>query len=144
MSNENLPFDADRLPPVLDRLGILHQRDDDGDLYADWEGMRLWFMAPGDRHEILAMRAMWDYRPPVDLFAQVESTMNDWNAARFWPRSAAGIRDDIVVVSADLVIDLETGASDDFLAHQVRCMVGTTTLWLQYLAEAFPQHKSWA
>lgn len=139
MNNENRPFNAERLPSVLDALGIRYDRDADGDVYADWEGMRVWFLAPGDQNEILAMRALWDHRPPAEVFARVESLVNDWNANRFWPRASAALRDEHVVVAADLIIDLETGASDDFLAHQVRCMVGTCHAWVEYLAEAFPE-----
>ena len=144
MSNDNTPFNADRLPPVLDGLGIRYRRDGDGDAYADWEGMRLWFLTPGEQNEILAMRALWAFRPPVELYESLVSTLNDWNAAKFWPRASAAIRDERVVVAADLVIDLETGASDDFLAHQVRCMAGTSLEFLEYLTEAYPQYAEWA
>ena len=43
----------------------------------------------------------------------------------------------------DLVIDVETGVTDEFLAQQVRCMIGTSNQLYTYLAEAFPESKDW-
>lgn len=143
MSNVNTPFNGDRIPPVLERLGITFATDEDGDLYADWDGMRLWLLAPGQQGEILAMRALWDYRAPVEEYARMVSILNDWNSTKFWPRASCAIRDERIVVGSDLVIDLETGASDEFLEQQVRCMVATSGEFLDYLAEAFPAHRSW-
>ena len=143
MSTDNAPFNADRLPPVLDALGIRFRRDADGDAYADWDGLRLWFLTPGEQNEILAMRALWDFRPPIELYEPMLATLNDWNAGRFWPRASAAVRNERVVVAADLVIDLEPGVTDEFIAHQVRCMAGTALEFIEYLTEAYPQYKEW-
>lgn len=144
MDNTNAPFNAERIAPVLDHLGVKFRRDADGDAFADWEGIRLWFLTPGEQHEILAMRALWDYRPPVSQYEAVVAAVNEWNAGKFWPRASAAVRDERVVVAADLVIDCEPGVSDEFIAHQVRCMAGTTLEFAEYLTETFPRYTEWA
>lgn len=144
MSNTNTPFGTARIAPVLDELGLKYSTDSDGDTYADWEGARMWFLTPGEQNEILAMRALWAYRAPLDQYDSMLSTLNDWNAGKFWPRVSCAVRDEQVVVGADLIIDLETGASDEFLIQQVRCMVATTGEFVEFLAEAYPQYREWA
>lgn len=137
-------FDGSRLGPVLDELGIKYGRDDDGDVFADWEDMRMWFLAAGQDHEILAMRAIWDHRAPADHYDSLVSHANDWNSAKMWPRMSVALRDDRVVAGADLIVDLETGATDAFLRQQVRCMIGTCLDLLEFLAEAYPHHREWS
>lgn len=137
------PFDATRYAPVLDQLGVQYGQDPNGNLYADWEGLRLWFLARGEQNEIMAMRLQWDYWPPVDQFDALLSTLNDWNNRKFWPRASASVHEGRVIVAADLVVDLETGASDEMLVQQVRCIVGTGLEFTRFLAETYPQHREW-
>lgn len=137
------PFNAARYAPVLTQLGVQFGQDPGGNLYADWEDLRLWFLAVGQADEIMAMRLRWDYRPPAELFGAVLPTLNDWNNGHFWPRATASVHEGRVVVAADLVVDLETGASDEMLVQQVRCMVGTGLEFVRFLAEAHPQYKEW-
>ena len=143
MIETNEPFDAARYAPVLEALGVRHSTDADGDTYADWQDLRVWFLAAGERQEVLAMRMLWDHRAPAELFEAVVGVVNDWNSHKFWPRASVALRDDRVVVGADLVVDLETGATDAMITQQVRCMVGTSIELAEYLGEAYPQHAEW-
>ena len=143
MIETNEPFDATRYAAILDALGVRYSTDSDGDLYADWEDMRVWFLAAGERQEVLAVRMIWDHRAPAELFEEIVGAVNDWNANKFWPRGSVALRDERVVVGADLVVDLETGATDAMIIQQVRCMVGTSIEFTDHLAEAYPQHTEW-
>ena len=138
MIETNEPFEATRYAAVLDALGVRYSTDSDGDLYADWEDMRVWFLAAGERQEVLAVRMIWDHRAPAELFEEIVGAVTDWNANKFWPRGSVALRDERVVVGADLVVDLETGATDAMIIQQVRCMEFT-----DHLAEAYPQHTEW-
>mgnify|MGYP000989607491 CR=1 FL=1 len=46
-------------------------------------------------------------------------------------------------IFGDLVIDIETGVTDDFLRQQVRCMIGMSDQLYAYLTELFPESKNW-
>lgn len=133
------PFTKDRYDAVLKSLDVNYAVDDDGDRFGDWEDMRLWFLAEGADNELLAMRAMWDVRPPVAAYDYIVEALNSWNRDHFWPKASVTRGEDYLGVFGDLVIDLSTGATDDFLRQQVRCMIGTSGQLFEYLAKAFPE-----
>lgn len=137
------PFNRERWDAVLNSLEIKFGLDDDGDRFADWETMRLWFLVEGNDNDLMAMRSMWDVRPPVASYDFILEAVNSWNRDHFWPKASVVRGEEHLGVFGDLVIDVETGVTDDFLRQQVRCMVGTSGQLYEYLAEQFPESKDW-
>ena len=62
------PFNRERWDEVLKGLEINFGIDDDGDRFGDWEVMRLWFLVEGASDDLMAIRSMWDVRPPVEAY----------------------------------------------------------------------------
>ena len=91
----------------------------------------------------MAIRSMWDVRPPVASYDFVLEALNSWNRDHFWPKASITRGEENLGVFGDLVIDIETGVTDDFLRQQVRCMVGTSVQLYEYLTTTFPESKEW-
>lgn len=137
-------FDASRLAPILTELEVNFGTDDEGDLYADWDGLRLWFLARGDRQEVLALQMLWDIRPPADQFPLVLAVLNEWNRTRRIPKAYAATESDgTFAVGGTMGIDLETGASDAFLRQQLGAFIGTSLSFQEYLAAKLPESVTW-
>lgn len=136
-------FDGSRWEPVLRSMDIKFGTDDEGDHFGDWDGARVWFEAKGEQREILVVRAVMDVRPPLDAYASVALVANDWNGEHMWPRTYVVRTDTECVIVADLVIDLETGASDDFLRQQVRCALSTAFEFAEHLPKVLPESAGW-
>ena len=62
------PFNRERWDGVLKNLEVNFGIDDDGDRFGDWEFMRLWFLVEGANDDLMAIRSMWDVRPPVEAY----------------------------------------------------------------------------
>jgi len=137
------PMTRERWGEVLQSLEVNVAIDDDGDRFGDWEAMRIWFLVEGATNDLIAIRSMWDIRPPVEAYDFVVEALNTWNRDHFWPKASVTRGEEHLGVFGDLVIDIETGVSDDFLRQQVRCMIGTSAQLFQYLGEAFPESKDW-
>lgn len=136
-------FNRSRWAPVLQSLDIKFATDDDGDHFGDWDGVRVWFECRGNDEEVLVARAIWDIRPPLDAYEQVALATNLWNSEHMWPRVYVYRGDSECLVMADLVIDCETGASDDFVRQQVRCLLSTAFELVEYLPTVLPESASW-
>jgi Putative bacterial sensory transduction regulator len=137
------PFTKERWADVLQSLEINFGVDTDGDRFGDWEVMRMWFLVEGEKDDLMAIRSMWDVRPPVEAYDFLVEALNTWNRDHFWPKASVTRGEDHLGVFGDLVIDVETGVTDDFLRQQVRCMIGTSAQLYEYLAGAFPESKDW-
>ena len=137
------PFSKERWDGVLKSLEINFALDDDQDRFADWENMRVWFLVEGNNNDLMAMRSMWDVRPPIESYDFLVEALNSWNRDHFWPKASVVRGEEQLGVFGDLVIDIETGVSDDFLRQQVRCMVGTSGQLYEFLAETFPESSGW-
>lgn len=138
-----IPFNKERWDAVLTSLEVNFAIDEDGDLFGDWESMRLWFLVAGDKNDLMAMRSMWDIRPPIEAYDYMVEAINSWNRDHFWPKAIVTRGEQHLGIFGDLVIDIETGVTDDFLRQQVRCMIGMSDQLYTYLAELFPESKNW-
>jgi len=137
------PFSKERWDGVLKSLEVNFDIDEDGDRFGDWEVMRLWFLVEGANDDLMAIRSMWDIRPPVEAYDFLVEAVNTWNRDHFWPKTSVTRGEEHLGVFGDLVIDIESGVDDDFLRQQVRCMIGTSNQLYSYLAEAFPESTEW-
>lgn len=137
------PFTKERWDAVLKSLEINFALDDDQDRFADWETMRVWFLVEGNNNDLMAMRSMWDIRPPISSYDFIVEALNSWNRDHFWPKASVTRGEEYLGIFGDLVIDIETGVSDDFLRQQVRCMIGTSGQLYEFLTETFPESKDW-
>ena len=144
-TSEPPAFSSARLGPVLEGLGINFAVDDDGTHLGDWDNCRIFFEATGEKNELLHFRAYWDIRPPADEFVNLVLFANEWNLSRRWPRMFVAPGDDetLPLVGTDMVIDLETGATDPFLTQQVQCFVTTALDGFEFLSQQFPEHTAW-
>lgn len=139
----NTPFTEKRWPAVLTSLDINHGVDDDGDCAADWDGVRVWFEARGEQKEILSVKAIWDFRPPLEAYQRLALETCEWNASHLWPRAFVVRGEEDCLVIGDLDIDCETGVTDEFLRQQVRCILATSFELFEHLGKTFPEHTSW-
>lgn len=140
------PFAAARLGPVLEGVGINFGVDDDGTHLGDWDNCRIFFDATGEQNELMHFRAYWDFRPPADRFTDLVLAANEWNVGRRWPRMLVVPAEDDdtgALVGTDLIVDLETGATDAFLTQQVQCFVTTTLDGFEFIETTFPEHTTW-
>ncbi|MBP6997596.1 MAG: YbjN domain-containing protein [Phycicoccus sp.] len=137
------PFAKDRWPAILQSMDINFGTDGDGDYVADWDGIRVWFMARGDQGEIMFIQALWDVRPPLGEADRVAVVLNAWNSQKIWPKASVSRTESECLVFGELALDLETGASDDFLRQQVRCVLSTSFSLVEYLVEELPEHTTW-
>lgn len=136
-------FSKVRLPAILAGMDIGHQVDDDGDVMADWDNLRVFFESGGEDGEILVLRSAWDFRPALETHAQLLPWLNEWNVSHYWPRIGAIQGEEQCIVVTDLVVDLEFGATDDFIRQQIRCFLTTSFQAYEELEGAFPEHKQW-
>lgn len=137
------PFTKERWDGILTSLDIKFATDDDNDRFGDWDDMRIWFMVEGQNNDLMAIRSLWDVRPPAADFERLVVAANEWNAGHFWPKASVSQSNERCMLFGDLVIDIETGATDDFLRQQVRCMVGTSGQLFEFFTEKFPESKGW-
>lgn len=140
------PFTVKRWPAVLDAMEIKHLVDeDDGECLADWDDMRTIFGSDGEDDEIMRIRAYWHVRPPMEAYPALLEFANEWNADHIWPRTIAmRLENDAqILMGTDLNIDLETGATDDFLRMQVTCFISTSGQFFSELQSAFPEYTGW-
>ncbi|PIE99125.1 MAG: hypothetical protein CR979_03495, partial [Propionibacterium sp.] len=138
-------FTKKRWESILNSLEIKFRVDDDGDYFADWDGIRVWFYGVGEKGEILVIRAMWDIRPPAEAYERLALEANRWNSDAMWPRASVYVSTERgeCLVMGDMNIDAETGVSDDFLRQQVRCMLATSNEFFEKIASTFPEHTGW-
>lgn len=138
-------FHRDRWPGILTSMEIKHGVDEDGDCIADWDGARVFFEGRGEKAEILVIRGIWDIRPPAEAYERLALFTCKWNADHLWPRAYVYKHDDDneCLVLGDLIIDGETGVSDEFLRQQVRCALSTIFEMFEEIGKAFPEHTGW-
>lgn len=136
-------FTKERIPAILAGMDIGHHVDEDGDVFADWDNLRAHFESGGEQNEILIMRSTWDFRPELAARERLESWVNEWNVSHYWPRVGLVSTDENLVVVTDFILDLETGAADDFIRQQFQCFLSSTFQTYTAIEEAFPEHKEW-
>ncbi len=138
------PLSARRIANALDGLGISYGTDPDGDLYAQWDGMRVWFLVAGTESNILRIMAGWTVRPPMRMLPALLPVINNWNATQRYPVAVVEtLNDDLLQVLGDLNIDLTFGCTDQFLTRQIGLHVGTSIELFKHLANEFPEHTTW-
>ncbi|MEZ5090279.1 MAG: YbjN domain-containing protein [Micropruina sp.] len=82
------PFNRERWDTILNSLEISFAVDEDDDRFADWEDMRIWFLVEGTNNDLMAIRSMWDVRPPVASYDFDAEALNSWNQDHFWPKAS--------------------------------------------------------
>jgi len=86
-AERGLYLDREMVGEVLDRLDVKHAVDEDGDVLAYWDDVRLYFMFREEGEErIFSLRTFYDRRYEADERARLVGTVDDWNRRTFWPK----------------------------------------------------------
>lgn len=143
-ATEESPFGLDRYPTALNALEVNFGTDDDGDHLADWDGLRLWFVARGNDQEMLVIQGHLDERPPEGDRAEVLAALNEWNREKFFPKAYVHEpHEGFLPISTDVTVDLETGATDAMVKQQVMLAISTNLQLVDFLQEKFPNRDAW-
>ncbi|MDO4259886.1 MAG: YbjN domain-containing protein [Actinomycetaceae bacterium] len=136
-SDTPAPLSQERLIAVFKREGWHFQVDGDGDMGAVWEDQIFWFVVTGPEKEILQIVAPLHARIEAPR-ESVRDFIDEWHAGRFWPKACTRLNDDgTVAIMSEVNIDWEKGVTDDQLAQQVKCAIGTTLGMYEQLKESF-------
>lgn len=133
------PLSRERIVAWLEDCGFSYFVDSDGDVGGLWHGWLFYFLALGERGEVLQVRGQWHRDLTIERLEQVLEICNEWNADRIWPKTYTRVRDDgSVVVCGDVTVDVEHGVTDDQLDQLLQCGLTTGTMFFEHLDELFP------
>ncbi|HMQ65528.1 MAG TPA: YbjN domain-containing protein [Arachnia sp.] len=133
------PLTSERIAAALDRLGINHGTDDDGDTYAGWETGIIYFLRRGEGGEILFTQGFWRAQLTAAELPEAVGFTNDWHCNRFWPRALARpVGDDAVRMETSHIVDYEHGVTDEQLGQHISTAVSSSLDYFEELNQRFP------
>ena len=107
------PLSADRIAAYLKAKDLVFNRDEDGDVFTNFDGNGFALLATGEKREILVVRGAWQVTAPIEMRDRLVDLCNDWNRDKLWPKTYITVEDNGAVrVRTELNIDMEYGASD--------------------------------
>jgi hypothetical protein len=105
---------------LLDQMQLKHAVDDEGDLWAGWEGYRVFYMFRGEQQELFAVRSFYERPYPVEKKAEMLDLIDDWNRNTLWPKVYTHTHEDGVVrLIGEAQLMLGTGINIDLFASTV-------------------------
>jgi hypothetical protein len=78
--------DQDLLKQLLEQMELNHGIDDDGDLFAPYEGFRIFFMFRGEEEELFAVRTYYDRPFKIEDKPKALDLADAWNRDTLWPK----------------------------------------------------------
>jgi hypothetical protein len=112
--------DRDMVTQLLDQMEIKHAVDEESDVYAGWEGFRVYFMFRGEApQDIYAVRSFYDRKYPAERKAELLEAIDEWNRDTLWPKVYTHALEDgelRLIGEAQLIIG--NGVNIDYFAGQ--------------------------
>ena len=81
------PLSADRIAAYLRAKELMFNRDDDGDVFINFDGNGFVLLATGEKREILVVRGAWQVTAPIEMRDRLVDLCNDWNRDKLWPKT---------------------------------------------------------
>jgi hypothetical protein len=135
------PITLSRVEAALDVLEINYGTDEDGDLFAGFEGNPCWFRVSGPGTDAIAFsfNARWKAWLDGEQLGPALAAVNEWNASQLFPRALC-VQDESgeLVLGADYTSDHEFGVTDLQLRNDITIAVTTAINYFQFLNERFP------
>ena len=105
---------------LLDQMQLKHGVDDEGDLWAAWDGYRVFFMFRGEQQELFAVRSFYERGYPVEKKGEMLDLIDDWNRNTLWPKIYTHTDEGgLVRLIGESQIMLGTGINIDLFASTV-------------------------
>ena len=73
------PLSADRIAAYLKAKDLVFNRDEDGDVFTNFDGNGFALLATGEKREILVVRGAWQVTAPIEMRDRLVDLCNDWN-----------------------------------------------------------------
>ena len=136
------PLSADRIAAYLKAKDLVFNRDEDGDVFTNFDGNGFVLLATGEKREILVVRGAWQVTAPIEMRDRLVDLCNDWNRDKLWPKTYVTVDDaGAVRVRTELNIDMEYGASDLQLKQSLDCGIATSMSFFESLDKKFPDTR---
>lgn len=132
------PLTVERIKATLDARGSQYGVDDDGDVGGYWDGHLFYFFLLGQSSEYLQVRGRWNRNVGLDRRDALTVLVNDWNAAKLWPKAYTREEEDRVGVYAEHTVDYEHGLTDEQLDLHIACAIATSGQLFDLLDESYP------
>ena len=142
MSAENTeptlpPLTIERAAALLDAQGAKYGTDDDGDLFAAWDGNPFWFMVVGKEDTYLQIRGRWGHTVPRTELGTMLIACNEWSQQMLWPKVYVKADEEGVAVYSELTIAWDHGVTDEQLDLQLSTSIGSSLGFFREMTKRF-------
>lgn len=128
--------DKELVKQLLDQMELNHGEDDEGDLFAPYEGFRVYFMFRGEQGELFSVRTYYDQGYPIDEKGAVLEAIDAWNRDALWPKVYTHTHDDGVVrLIAEAQMVVVNVVNLDFFISNMATYVQSSIQFDQWLRE---------
>ncbi|KAA8720576.1 YbjN domain-containing protein [Corynebacterium phocae] len=120
-------FSIDRVAAYFDRQDYNYLTDNDGDIHINFDGISFLLLSTGQIREILAIRAQWDKKAPIEARGTLFEFINKWHSEKLFPKADLQVNDEgKLEVGCEVNTDLEHGVTDQQLELLVDCAITTS------------------
>jgi len=131
------PLAIARVAALLDAQGAKYGTDDDGDLFAAWDGNPFWFMVVGKEDTYLQIRGRWGHTVPSTQLGTMLIACNEWSQQMLWPKVYVKADEQGVAVYSELTIAWDHGVTDEQLDLQLSTSIGSSLGFFREMTKRF-------
>jgi len=131
------PLAIERAAALLDAQGAKYGTDDDGDLFAAWDGNPFWFMTIGPDKLYFQVRGRWGHTVPRTQLGTMLIACNEWSQQMLWPKVYVKADQDEVAVYTEHTIAWDRGVTDEQLDLQLSTSIGSSLGFFREMTKRF-------
>lgn len=140
------PFDRDMIKDHLDRNGLKHLVDQDGDFRVDFAAfdnsgyeISIWLTAEGTNEDIFVIRALSTARVPKTLWPATIEFCNKWNMEKRYPKAFLWLPEDTDALFGAIHLEgqfpLAAGVTQPLLDEFISTLIGTSFSFWEAVAD---------
>ncbi|GIG70463.1 YbjN domain-containing protein [Phytomonospora endophytica] len=119
-------LDQETVAELLTGFDIKHAVDDDGDVLAYWDDVRVYFMFREEGEErVFSVRTFYDRRYEADDRRRLLSAVDDWNRRTLWPKvHTHTFEDGTLSCVGEIFLYAGFGVTRDHIEHSLKRWIG--------------------
>ncbi|MDV9201425.1 YbjN domain-containing protein [Streptomyces sp. Wh19] len=122
--------DQDLVKRLLDEMELTYVIDDEGDLAAPWEHLRIYFTFRGEGDQrVFSVRTFYDRPLKIRNKQQLLESIDEWNRTSWWPKVYTFTTDDAIRLIGEKQTLIGTGVC---LEHFTSCMASWIRSAIQF------------
>lgn len=125
----------DLVKQLLDQMELKSAVDGEGDLFAPWEGFRVYYMFRGDQQELFAVRAFYDHVHTAEEKPALLAALDEWNRETLWPKVYTHAHEDGFRVVSEQQMLVGMGVNIDYYVTMTANWTNAAVTFHQWLGE---------